>query len=471
MRNLAGALLCGLAASSALSSGSFGGSGWHVEAGMNACGTACGTRRDQPGLHFVGLFPNASVCAATCERVPARNCSIWLHSSGSGACWWRTDGVWRVTAQADVTSACREAAGADGTPCVPGCGACPAARTPSPTPAPPVISGRGKFRYQYDPSRLQLPPSVQLLNGHGLARDAAGRIYFTYESSNKGDAGVRALIRYRADGTGGELLGNATLAQGVPHGLKVQREADGAEYLYHANNAATVTKTTLGGAIVWRTDMTSAWQHDAANWPFKPTDLLLAPGAPDTLLVADGYGLSRVHAFDRATGRYTGVVFGGKGDAAAPGEPATFQCNHGLSLDDRVGEIVVSDRSNHRLVWIRNDGTLLRTQNVAASAPLPCNAQTSNGTALGAEYLLVPGLGLDYVDPGPWRNGSVAIFNGANKLVSNIEVAALLGVGVLGHTHPHDAIFLQNGDIAVAVWKGHEAGSVGGLEYWRRLPE
>ena len=32
------------------------------------------------------------------------------------------------------------------------------------------------------------------------------------------------------------------------------------------------------------------------------------------------------------------------------------------------------------------------------------------------------------------------------------------------------AATLANGDIAVAVWKGHEKGSVGGLEYWARLP-
>jgi len=444
--------------------------GWHVEAGMNACGTACGTRKDQPGLHYVGVKPNATACAATCETVPAADCSIWLFSSGSGACWWRTDGAWKLTPQADITSACRETAGADGTPCVAGCGLCPAAPTPAPTPLPPVISGQGQFRYQYDPHRLVLPPSVELLNGHGLARDASGRVYFTYESSNKADAGVRALVRFEKDGTGGTLLGNATLAQGVPHGLKVQREADGIEYLYHANNAATVTKTTLAGDILWRTDMTSAWSGNKTNWPFKPTDLLIPPGEADTLLVADGYGLSKVHSFDRASGRYTGLVFGGKGDATVPGQSATFNCNHGLSLDDRVGKIVVSDRSNHRLVWIENDGTLIETLNVSSSAPLPCNAQTSSGTSLGGEFLLVPGLGLDYVDPGPWLNGSVAIFDGNNSLVSNVEVARFLGVGVLGHTHPHDAIFLANGDIAVAVWKGHEKGSVGGLEYWARLP-
>ena len=36
--------------------------------------------------------------------------------------------------------------------------------------------------------------------------------------------------------------------------------------------------------------------------------------------------------------------YGGKGKAATPGEAATWENNHGFSLDDRVGKIVVADR-------------------------------------------------------------------------------------------------------------------------------
>eukprot|EP00041_Stephanoeca_diplocostata_P032311 m.1032799 g.1032799 ORF g.1032799 m.1032799 type:complete len:362 (-) comp24127_c0_seq6:236-1321(-) len=330
----------------------------------------------------------------------------------------------------------------------------------------PVVSGSGNFRYQYDPAKLKLPASVQLLNGHGLTRDKAGNIYFTYESTNKDDPGVRALIRFQPDGTGGTLLGDASLAQGVPHGIKIAEEDDGTEYLYHGNNAAKVHKTTLDGKYIWTTDMTDVWSRNKTHWPFKPTDVLVPPGET-AVFVADGYGLSKVHEFDTQTGNYTGVVFGGKGTGNAP---IQFNCDHGISFDDRIGKIVVSDRSNHRLRWIDDDGTLVKDLNLTLEVPLPCNAQTSSGTVLGGDYLIVPGLGLDFADPGPWLNGTVGIYDINNTLVSNIEVAKHLGVGVLGHTHPHDAIFLRNGDIAVAIWKGHEAGSVGGLEYWTRLP-
>lgn len=46
-----------------------------------------------------------------------------------------------------------------------------------------------------------------------------------------------AQVRWEPDGSGAALLGDAALAQGVPHGLKYGVEADGTEYLLHANNA------------------------------------------------------------------------------------------------------------------------------------------------------------------------------------------------------------------------------------------
>ena len=48
------------------------------------------------------------------------------------------------------------------------------------------------FRYQWEPTKLVLPPSAaaNLRNGHGVTRDKTGRIYFTYESFNKSDPAV-----------------------------------------------------------------------------------------------------------------------------------------------------------------------------------------------------------------------------------------------------------------------------------------
>ncbi len=64
--------------------------------------------------------------------------------------------------------------------------------------------------------------------------------------------------------------------------------------------------------------------------------------------------------------------------------------------------------------------------------------------------------------------GSVGIFNRSNALVSVLQVAELLGAQ--GFLNPHDAVFTAGGDIALAVWKGHDPASKGSVSYWRRLP-
>ena len=68
------------------------------------------------------------------------------------------------------------------------------------------------------------------------------------------------------------------------------------------------------------------------------------------------------------------------------------------------------------------------------------------------DYAVVASLGqLDGM-----AEGSVGVVDQrTGKIVSVLEVAALLGqtAGVTtGHKHPHDAIFLANGDIAVCTW-------------------
>ena len=260
-----------------------------------------------------------------------------------------------------------------------------------------------------------------------MTQDSKGNIYVTYVPS------LSSQKLPTAHSWDESLRKNWTLAQGIPHGIKVELEADGEEYLYHANNAATVTKTTLDGEIIWRTDMMAEWENEKAHWPFKPTDVMIPPTQPNTVLVADGYGLSQIHAFDRVTGKYTGVVFGGRGNESSPGQAAKFEINHGMSLDHRNGKIVVSDRSNHRLVWIEDDGMIIKVQNVVTSEPLPCNAQTGKGSTLGDDLLVVAGLGVDHADPGPYLNGSVSIFHSNHQvhvaeqtLVSTIEVAQYL---------------------------------------------
>ena len=80
---------------------------------------------------------------------------------------------------------------------------------------------------------------------------------------------------------------------------------------------------------------------------------------------------------------------------------------------------------------------------------LPCDIRAAPvGPALG--MAIVAGL-----------DGNIAILNEQNQLVSTVDVAAL--IGDLGSIHPHDALFLPNGDFVVGTW------NPGYVSYWKKL--
>jgi hypothetical protein len=298
-------------------------------------------------------------------------------------------------------------------------------------PKTPVISGYGEFRYQYTPEKLVLPDEVKMRNGHGLCRDTQGNIYFTFEPE-KVEENTRSLVRFAPDGTGPVLLGgDNALAHGVPHGLNIDIDKDGNAVLYHANNDATVHKTTLDGRILW----TQKWSAQMGN--YKPTDAVAPPGG-DRVLIADGYGSSMIHALKAKDGIYAGKSWGGLG--SAHGE---LNCPHGITFDTRRKLLLTADRGNKRLEYFTLSGFYHSTIQ-AKEITAPCNAD------IWGDYVLVPDL-----------DGPVVILDKDNQVVSVVEVGKLLGEQ--GFRHPHDAIWLANGDIAVCTW------NPGRLGYWKRL--
>jgi len=300
-----------------------------------------------------------------------------------------------------------------------------------PLPDHPIKSGRGDFRYEYVPAKLALPPEVKMRNGHGLCRDTQGNIYFTFEPE-KVEEQTRSLVRFAPDGTGPVLLGSDNaLAHGVPHGLNIDVDKDGNAVLYHANNDATVHKTTLDGRILW----TQKWGAQMGN--YKPTDAVAPPGG-DRVLIADGYGSSMIHALKSSDGIYAGKSWGGLG--SAHGE---LNCPHGITFDTRRKLLLTADRGNKRLEYFTPNG-LYHSTIEAKEITAPCNAD------IWGEYVLVPDL-----------DGPLIILDKDNQVVSVVEVGKLLGD--YGFRHPHDAIWLANGDIAVCTW------NPGRLGYWKRL--
>jgi hypothetical protein len=281
------------------------------------------------------------------------------------------------------------------------------------------------------PAKLTLPPEVKMRNGHGLCRDTQGNIYFTFEPE-KVEEQTRSLVRFAPDGTGPVLLGSDNaLAHGVPHGLNIDVDKDGNSVLYHANNDATVHKTTLDGRILW----TQKWGAQMGN--YKPTDAVAPPGG-DRVLIADGYGSSMIHALKSSDGIYAGKSWGGLG--SAHGE---LNCPHGITFDTRRKLLLTADRGNKRLEYFTANG-LYHSTIEAKEITAPCNAD------IWGEYVLVPDL-----------DGPLIILDKDNQVISVLEVGKLLGE--YGFRHPHDAIWLANGDIAVCTW------NPGRLGYWKRL--
>lgn len=342
----------------------------------------------------------------------------------------------------------------------------------------PIVTGQGDFQFEFEQQLVNLPSSESDndLNGHGVCKDKEGNIFFTFVPK-KVDNTTQVLAKWKVDGTGVEMLGKPGpdgLSAGTPHGLRIEHdEKQGKSFLYHANNNAKVMKTDLEGNIIWTADL-SGWPKDPVMKKYtpqgiRPCDAIVEPGT-DTLWVADGYGSSFVHAFDKNTGKYIqGKSYGGMGNTTS--DPIKLHTPHGIALDPRhPGTVVISDRSNSRLVWVKYDGTYVAHQSTGAAGPmsLPCNVDVMTDEKAGM-VAIVPSLGA----PGKMNNGSVAIYGPNNELLSTLYIAEK--IGHLGNQHPHDAMFLPNGDAIVCCWSGPpntvpvQGPAKGTISYWKRV--
>jgi hypothetical protein len=314
--------------------------------------------------------------------------------------------------------------------------------------ADPIIGGQGDFKYQYMPDLVKPPAGASLTNCHGLVTDADKNIYLTYQNDGKDK---NCLIRWKPDGTGAEFMtgGNTTLCDGTPHGLKIVNE--GADvFLYHANNNQKLTKTALDGTIVWQKN--GNFGQDP-KLPYRPTWFATPPDSKYRYL-CDGYGSNQVYAFD-SEGNFQNKTWGGKGGTDQHGKFAT---NHGCTYDPRNGKIAVSDRANHRIEYFNYDPATpnkfeydhtVDLSVMIDSKTLPCNLRM---------YPDQEGRGII-----PDLNGPVAVVDKTNTVISIVNVSVLLAADQ--HKHPHDAIFLPNGDMVVATW------APGRISYWKKIPK
>ncbi|MFW6032749.1 MAG: hypothetical protein ACOCTI_05195 [Phycisphaeraceae bacterium] len=211
--------------------------------------------------------------------------------------------------------------------------------------------GRGNHTYRWIDHWAELPdtPSVRE-NGrtHGVAVSKTGHVYVFCQADP-------AVLIFNQEG---EQIGAWGDRFPGAHGLTLVEQGD-EEYLWLTDeHTGEVVRTTLDGRTVQNLQRPD---HPAyrAGGSYSPTWVAENEerfGGNGDIWVADGYGASLVHRYDRA-GAYRGTLTGEEGDAGA------FDCPHGIAFDFRrgEGELYVADRGNRQVQVFGGDGRFRRT--------------------------------------------------------------------------------------------------------------
>lgn len=298
--------------------------------------------------------------------------------------------------------------------------------------APPrLVLGEGAHRYEWVPDWLTPPEGLLFGDTHGLAQDRAGRIYLAH-TVHADSQRREAVCVYGPDGKFIEAWGGAF--RGGAHGLDI-RDEGGEEYLYHCDiRRRRVVKTRLSGSVVWEVGVPDASGKYQNGEPFVPTNVAFGPDG--TVFVADGYGSNWIHRLD-SEGNYLGT-FGGPGR-----EAGQLVQPHGLCVDSRGKDpvLLVADRGNRRIQVFDLDGKHVRFSQEGMR--LPCHFNVRGDLAVVPDLESVVTVLDSELKP------VVSLGDGhPSKLRDRPRSEFLPGKFI----HPHDAIFLRNGDILVAEW-------------------
>lgn len=250
-----------------------------------------------------------------------------------------------------------------------------------------VVLGEGDHAFAWVHGWAKLPEGMGFGNTHGcVIVDSHDRVYVNTDTEN-------AVMVFEADGTYVSSWGKE-LAGGL-HGMCLVKEG-GQEFLYLTHiGQSKVFKATLEGEVLWSMGYPEeSGKYDAAS-QFRPTSIAVGPNGD--LYVADGYGKSWVHRYDKDRNYLSS--FGGGGTR----EPGKMRTPHGIWLETTLGEphLVVSDRGNQRLQRFDLEGNFLEV--VEGDLRRPCHTHGFKGELVVADL-----------------DGRVTLLDRAGKLLTHL---------------------------------------------------
>lgn len=206
------------------------------------------------------------------------------------------------------------------------------------------ITGSGQHTYDLIedwPAPMADGSPVGPLHG-GVIVAPDGTIYASTDRQGQG------LYRFTPEGELLGVIGGEELV-GI-HGMNLLIEG-GTPYIYAAQaGKKRALKIDLLGNIVWQISFDKVAEHyPEGDKKFKPTAAAVAPNGD--VFVADGYGKSLIHRFDKDLNLIQ--TFGGWAKTAQG-----LRTPHGLAIDARYdpARLLVCDRENRRLVHFTLEG-------------------------------------------------------------------------------------------------------------------
>ena len=198
--------------------------------------------------------------------------------------------------------------------------------------------GSGETMYDWIDNWAKIPDTESARTGwahHGIVVSEAGTIVAFHQ------ADPTVLIFDQ----NGSLQHSWDSGLGEAHGMTLVKEGE-SEYLWLADDTSgQVVKTTLDGQTVMGLQRPDVPVY--RDGKYSPTDVAVSEerhGGNGDIWLADGYGESYVHRYDKA-GNYISSINGEEGGAGA------FKCPHGVWVDRRKSEpeLYIADRGNQRV--------------------------------------------------------------------------------------------------------------------------